>query len=94
MNRATVAIAVGVLTTVLSILVKVVGFPDQIRQNFIRKSTEGVSTSFYILSFLVYILWTLHGFLAKDWVVILGQGLGILTTGTIVYQIFQYRKKK
>lgn len=94
MNIATIAIIVGVLTTVLSILVKVVGFPDQIRQNFIRKSTEGVSTAFYLLSFLVYILWTLHGFFEKDWVVILGQGLGIITTGAIVYQIFKYRKKK
>lgn len=94
MNIATIAIIIGVLTTVLSILVKVVGFPDQIRQNFIRKSTEGVSTPFYILSFLVYILWTAHGVLAGDWVVILGQGLGILTTGAIVYQIFAYRKKK
>jgi uncharacterized protein with PQ loop repeat len=94
MNIAMIAVIVGVLTTVLSILVKVVGFPDQIRQNFIRKSTQGVSTSFYILSFLVYILWTAHGVLAKDWVVILGQGLGILTTGAIVYQIFKYRKKK
>ncbi len=89
-----IAIIVGVLTTVLSILVKIIGFPDQIRQNFIRKSTEGVSTTFYILSFLVYILWTLHGVFENDWVVILGQGLGILTTGVIVYQIFKYKKKK
>lgn len=94
MNITTIAVVVGVLTTVLSILVKVVGFPDQIRQNFKRKSTEGVSTAFYILSFIVYILWTLHGALANDWVVILGQGLGILTTGAIVYQIFLYKKKK
>lgn len=90
----TFAIIVGFLTTVLSILVKVVGFPDQIRKNFKRKSTEGVSSYFYILSFLVYVLWTLHGFLQKDWVVMLGQGLGIITTGAIVYQIFIYRKKK
>jgi len=89
-----IAIIVGVLTTVLSILVKIIGFPDQIRQNFIRKSTEGVSTTFYILSFLVYILWTLHGVFENDWVVVLGQGLGILTTGAIVYQIFKYKKKK
>lgn len=88
------AIIVGLLTTTLSILVKVVGFPDQIRKNHRRKSTEGLSTTFYILSFLVYILWTLHGFLQKDWVVIFGQGLGILTTGTIVYQIFIYRRKR
>ncbi len=89
-----IAVIIALLTTILSILVKVVGFPDQIRKNFQRKSTEGVSTSFYILSFLVYVLWTIHGFFEKDWVVILGQGLGIITTGAIVYQIIIYRKKK
>lgn len=88
------ALIIGFLTTTLSILVKVVGFPDQIKKNYKRKSTEGVSTSFYILSFLVYILWTIHGILQKDMVVIFGQGLGIITTGTIVYQIYIYRNKK
>ena len=88
------ALVIGFLTTILSILIKVVGFPDQIRKNYQRKSTEGLSSSFYILSFVTYLLWTLHGVMQKDWVVILGQGLGILTTGFIVYQIFIYRKKK
>lgn len=94
MNVVEIGLIIGILTTVLSILVKVVGLPDQIRKNHKRKSTEGVSTSFYILSFLVYMLWTAHGILQNDWVVILGQGLGIITTGVIVYQIFIYRKKK
>lgn len=88
------ALIIGFLTTTLSILVKVVGFPDQIRKNHIRKSTEGVSTSFYILSFLVYVLWTIHGILQKDMVVVFGQGLGIITTGAIVYQIYIYHNKK
>lgn len=87
-------VIIGFLTTTLSILVKVVGFPDQIRKNFQRKSTEGISTAFYILSFTVYILWTFYGILQKDWVVTLGQGLGIITTGTIVWQIFLYKKRK
>jgi uncharacterized protein with PQ loop repeat len=90
----TLAIIVGFLTAVFSILIKVVGFPDQIRKNYKRKSTEGVSSAFYIVAFVSYLLWTVHGVLQKDWVVILGQGLGIITTGIIVYQIFLYRKKK
>jgi uncharacterized protein with PQ loop repeat len=93
-NVIEVGLIIGVLTAVLSILVKVIGFPDQIRKNYKRKSTEGISTSFYVLSFLVYLLWTAHGILQKDWVVTLGQGLGIITTGVIVYQIIIYRKKK
>lgn len=89
-----IVLIVGFLTTVFSILVKVIGFPDQIRKNYKRKSTEGVSTSFYVIAFFTYILWTLHGVLQNDWVVILGQGLGVLTTGAVVYQILAYRKKK
>ncbi|MEK7503781.1 MAG: SemiSWEET family transporter [Patescibacteria group bacterium] len=94
MDMLNIALVVGLLTTTLSILVKVIGFPDQIRKNHQRKSTEGVSTLFYVLSFLVYILWTIHGMFQKDWVVILGQGLGIITTGVVVYQIIIYKKKK
>jgi len=92
-NIVEVGLIIGILTTVLSILVKVVGFPDQIRKNYKRKSTEGVSTSFYILSFLVYMLWTAHGVLQKDWVVILGQGLGIITTQSFCKTLLIYRKK-
>ena len=68
-------------------------YPDQIKKNHQRKSTEGISTLFYVMSFVTYIMWTLHGILQGDWVVILGQGLGIITTGIIVYQIILYRKK-
>jgi len=89
-----IAVVIGFLTVAVSILVKLIGFPDQIRKNFKRKSTEGLSTYFYILSFLVYVLWTTHGFLQKDRVLILGQSLGIVTTGIILYQIFLYRNKK
>ncbi len=89
----TLAVVIGFLTTVMTVLIKVIGFPDQIKKNHQRKSTEGISTLFYVMSFVTYIMWTLHGILQGDWVVILGQGLGIITTGIIVYQIILYRKK-
>ena len=90
----TFASIIGFLTLVVGILVKIIGLPDQIRKNYTRKSTEGLSTAFIILALISYILWTLHGILQKDIVLIIGQGLGILTTGIIVYQIFIYRKKE
>lgn len=85
---------VGIITVVLGILVKVIGFPDQIRKNYQKKSTEGTSTALFLLSFLAYSFWTLHGILIHDTVVIVGQGLGIITTGAILGQIYIYRKKK
>jgi len=89
----TFAVIIGVLTVVIGILVKIIGFPDQFRKNFKRKSTRGLSTIFIVLAFVSYILWTLHGALQGDWVLILGQGVGIITTGMIVYQVIIYRNK-
>lgn len=83
---------VGVLTFTVSALSKIIGHPDQVRKNHLRRSTEGVSTKFYILAFSSYILWTMHGLLMKDWVVVAGQFLGVITTGTILFQIFKFRK--
>jgi len=67
---------VGGLTLLFSILIKVIGFPDQMRKNWKRKSTKGVSTWFYLLTFISYVLWVFHGILQKDNVLIIGQGLG------------------
>jgi uncharacterized protein with PQ loop repeat len=88
----TFAAIIGVLTVFMGILVKVIGFPDQFRINFKRKSTKGLSKLFYVLSLIAYTLWTIHGFLQNDYVLILGQGLGIITTGIIVAQIIVYKK--
>jgi len=46
---------VGGLTLLFSILIKVIGFPDQMRKNWKRKSTKGVSTWFYLLTFISYV---------------------------------------
>jgi len=94
MSVATISVIVGFLTVALGVLVKIVGFPDQIRKNYKKKSTEGISATFYILSFCAYLAWTLHGILIKDTVVIVGQGLGIVTTGVVLWQIYIYKKPK
>ncbi|PJA02029.1 hypothetical protein COX73_02940 [bacterium (Candidatus Gribaldobacteria) CG_4_10_14_0_2_um_filter_36_18] len=83
---------IGFLTTLVAILVKIIGFPDQIKKNFIRKSTYGLSPIFFVLAFLSYMLWTVHGIYQKDGVLIIGQGVGLLTTGIILYQIIIYKK--
>jgi uncharacterized protein with PQ loop repeat len=85
---------IGFLTTIVAILVKVIGLPDQIKKIYKRKSTEGISTIFFILAFISYFLWTTHGIFEKDNVLIIGQGVGMITTGIILAQIFTYRKKK
>jgi uncharacterized protein with PQ loop repeat len=91
MSVMTITSIVGFITIGLGILVKVIGFPDQIRKNYRNKSTKGISTTFFILSFCAYLFWTLHGILLHDMVVVIGQGLGIITTGAILWQIYFYR---
>ena len=93
MSTMSFATIIGVLTVTIGVLVKVIGFPDQFRLNYKQKSTKGLSTLFYILALLSYILWTVHGILKKDWVLITGQGVGIIVTAMIVFQIIIYRKK-
>jgi uncharacterized protein with PQ loop repeat len=90
----TLSAIIGTLTVIIGLLVKILGFPDQFMKNYKRKSTEGLSTIFISLAFISYILWTIHGYLQKDWVLIIGQGAGILTTGMIVFQIIHYRNKR
>lgn len=85
---------VGIATTVVAILVKVIGLPDQIHKNYARKSTYGLSTPFFALGFVSYALWTFYGILKKDWVLILGQGAGMITMGIIAWQIYVYRDNK
>ncbi|HEY4694673.1 MAG TPA: PQ-loop repeat-containing protein [Candidatus Nanoarchaeia archaeon] len=87
-----IAAIVGILTIIFGVVVKVIGFPAQIRNNLQRKSTKGLSTTFMVLSFIAYVLWTLHGLLQKDSVLVIGQGIGVITTGIILYQIWLYRK--
>lgn len=93
MSNAVVA-TVGTMTVIASVFVKFIGLPDQFRKNLRRKSTKGLSTTFIVTSVVAYSLWTIYGILQKDWVVVLGQGAGVLTTGAVAYQIWLYRKNE
>lgn len=81
------------MTVFMGILVKMLGFPDQFRINYKRKSTKWISPLFYGLSFSSYILWTLHGFFQGDMVLVVWQGLWVITTGMIIFQIILYKNK-
>lgn len=88
------AAIVALMTTFFSLIVKFIGLPDQIRANYRRKSTEGVSTIYFILGFISYVLWGVYGYLAHDWALMISQGIaGVLTTGFILWQIYIYRKR-
>ncbi len=85
---------IGILTIVSTLILKLVGFPHQVKENYTRKSTKGVSTVFFALVFWCYSLWTLYGILKKDMIISIGHGMGIIVSGIILIQIIIYRKNK
>ena len=85
---------IGILTIVSTLILKLVGFPHQVKENYTRKSTKGVSTVFFALVFWCYLLWTLYGILKKDMIISIGHGMGIIVSGIILIQIIIYRKNK
>ena len=84
---------ISTLTVIASLAVKLVGSPSQIRQLIKTKNSESVSLLQWVLVFTSYVLWLLHGIIKKDITVIVGQGIGIITSGLIVFFIIKYRKK-
>jgi uncharacterized protein with PQ loop repeat len=88
------AAVITFLTAFFSIAVKVVGMPDQIKNNYRRKSTAGLSAWFMLSTLISYGLWVVHGIQIHDMALIVGQGLGTLVTAVIVTQMFLYRKNQ
>ena len=83
---------VGFVTLGTSYMIKLIGFPQQAYKIYKSKSFKNVSVFVYVFSFISYALWTYYGYLKKDWIVMWGQALGIVTTGIIVYLMYRYRK--
>ena len=86
------AAIIAAITTLLSVGVKIVGMPDQIRANRRRKSTDGLSWWFMLTTLISYAMWVVHGLLAHDMSLVIGQGLGVVATTIIVGQMVAYRK--
>ena len=85
---------ISVGTAISTIAVKLVGYPSQIRKILISRSVANLSVTHFTISFVTYLLWTLHGINQQDWVVIVGQGLGIVTSGILMGLILVVRRGK
>ena len=84
---------IGILTVVFSYAIKVIGFPSQAIKVVKQKSSKDLSPLLFIIAFFSYCLWTLYGILKGDWVIVLGQSIGILASSALLILIFKYRKK-
>jgi uncharacterized protein with PQ loop repeat len=92
-SNLSLELIIGPLTIAWAFVVKFVGFPSQIKRIHQNKSIKDISTTYFVIGFIAYVLWTIHGIVKQDMVVIIGQGLGIITTGIILGQIIYYKRK-
>lgn len=83
---------VGILTVVFSYAIKVIGFPSQAIKVIRQKSAKELSPLLFIIAFFSYCLWTFYGILKGDWVIIVGQSVGILASSVLLVLMFKYRK--
>nr|WP_121271719.1 SemiSWEET family transporter [Pedobacter schmidteae] len=83
---------VSSLTIVASYTIKLIGFPQQAIKLYRAKNVGNLSFFLFLSSFISYILWTYYGYLKKDWVIIWGQSVGILTSGIVLFLLWRYRK--
>src|SRR6266702_2440299 len=78
------------LATGLSVAVKVWMF-EQARQNYRRKSVSGTSSLFFTLGFASYAASGLAGIPHMTLPLLLGQGLGVIPSALIGWQIVIYK---
>jgi uncharacterized protein with PQ loop repeat len=84
---------ISTLTVVASFSTKAIGAPSQIRQLLKTKNSASFSILHGTLIFIAYILWSIHGYFKNDLTVMIGQGIGVITSGLILYFVIKYRKQ-
>lgn len=85
---------VSIMTAIGSIAIKTIGYPDQIRRIIKTKQTNNISLLNYWLTLITYIFWTIHGCILHDWVVIMAQALGIVTSGVLLLVTLYVKRKQ
>lgn len=86
-------IEVSLVALVATFALVGLGITSQIVKNFRCKSTQGISLPFFILSFIVWGVWSIYGWLLDDALMGVAQGTGALMTTVILFQFFLYRKR-
>lgn len=83
---------ISTLTVIASFATKTIGAPSQIKLLLKTRNSDSFSALHNSIIFIAYCLWSIHGYLQKDWTVMIGQGIGILTSGTLLYFVLKFKK--
>lgn len=85
-------VTIKIITVVLSLIVTCLGLMSQVRKNYIRKSTEGLSSFYFIVLAVSYSFWSAYGFAQSDLVLIIPMTLGAIMSWVVVGQVVRYKK--
>jgi uncharacterized protein with PQ loop repeat len=94
MSKETLISIVSILTLIASYSIKLIGFPEQIQKIRRTKSTDGLSKSIFITSFVSFVLWVIYGLLKEDYTIVFAQGIGVIVGGVTLFYMWKYRKKQ
>lgn len=82
-----VAYTFDALTLLVSLSLKFVGFPAQLRNG-------QTALPFAVAMLVSYALWVAQGLIAGDWVVVISQGAGVVLTALLVAQSLRRHNSK
>ena len=88
---STVAI-LGVLATVSSLTIIVLGLPAQIIRNYRRQSCEGIDPKLIYSICVAYSIWSLYGWAKLDWPLAISQTPGAILAFVLLFQLIIYRR--
>ncbi len=84
---------IGVIATVASLTIVLVGLPAQIIRNYRRKSCDGLAPSLVYAACCTYTLWSLYGWTKPDWFLAVSQTPGCVMSLILLFQLIRYRKR-
>jgi len=87
---------IAIIAVVVSFLLLILGVPSQFKYYWSgskirrRKSARDISRKFYLVSWVIYVLQTIHELINGDWVNVLFWGVGIFTVAYTIAQCYRY----
>lgn len=85
---------VGFLAFCLTIVYTGIGLPIQIRQNFRRRSVQGLSLFMNAILLLVMVSWVVYGWIVNNWYIMGSNIPGAVCVGVILAQFYFYRGRR
>lgn len=84
---------IGILATIASLTIVLLGLPAQIVKNYRRKSCDGLAPSLVYSACFSYTLWSLYGWTKPDWFLAIAQTPGCVLALVLLFQLLIYGKK-